>query len=79
MKYYKDESLANFPFWSGAKTNADKLTYEELEKIGDELEWQDVFGGRVPSDTEVNDLFWFDFDFVCNLIGLTEKEVDARE
>ena len=79
MKYYKDESLANFPFWSGAKTNADKLTYEELEKIDDELQAQDLFCGDMPSDVEINDLFWFEFDTVCRLIGLTEKEVDERE
>lgn len=43
MKYYKDEPLSNFEFWSQAKTNAEKLTASELDQIGDELEANDFF------------------------------------
>lgn len=78
MKYYKDEPLSRFNFWSGAKTNADELTPDELDQIGDELEANDFFGGKIPSDTEINDLFWFDFDVALQFIGLTESEVDKR-
>ena len=33
MKIYKEESLSNFEFWSGAKETVSYLTYEELDKI----------------------------------------------
>lgn len=79
MKYYKDEPLSNFEFWSQAKTNAEKLTASELDRIGDELETNDFFAAGIPEDVQINDLFWFEFDTVCRLIGLTEEEVLERE
>ena len=74
MKIYFDKPLSQFEFWSGAKDRADLLTIQELDRIGDILgvenrEWEDV---------ELNDLFWFDFEHVCKLIGLTEEEVFER-
>lgn len=77
MKYYVDVPLHQFQFWSGAKTNAEKLSIDELDRIGDALE-AEYFFDEMPEDVKINDLFWFDFDFVCRLIGLTEEEVDER-
>lgn len=37
MKIYKEESLSNFEFWSGAKDFAEKLTDNELDQIEDNL------------------------------------------
>lgn len=76
MKIYSEKPLHNFEFWGGAKDRACLLTYDELDEIESilELEYQDGI-----SDTELNDLFWFDFDYVCNLIGLSEEEVFNRE
>ena len=33
MKIYKEESLQNFEFWSGAKANAETLTSEQLDTV----------------------------------------------
>lgn len=30
MKIYRDESLSNFEFWSGAIANAEEFTLEDL-------------------------------------------------
>ena len=76
MQYIKDESLTNFEFWSGAKDRAKLLTYSELEELDDLL--QDFFTDT-PTETQINDLFWFDFGSVCELIGTTEEEVFKRE
>lgn len=66
MKYIVEESLTNFRFWAGAKDRAAMLTYDELEQVGDYLE---QLGGEEPlTDTQVNDLFWFEFDFVVREI-----------
>ena len=71
MQYVKDDSLTNFPFWSGAKSNADMLTYDELQQLDDVLpEYFNTGDGQLPTETEINDMFWFDFATVCDAIGL---------
>ena len=67
MKIYEEESLAGFEFWSGAKGRAAMLTTEELERLGDLLE--DCYPDGI-SATEVNDIMWFDFEWVCEMLGL---------
>lgn len=67
MRIYSDESLSNFRFWSGAVCRAEQLTNEQFDAIERELEM--LYPDRI-SDTELNDLFWFDFEWVVGLIGL---------
>lgn len=61
IRYAIEESLENFRFWSGAKSNAELLTSDEFETIEDYI--NDGFC-EDPTDTAINDLFWFDFDFL---------------
>lgn len=68
MKYMVEEELSNFKFWSQAAKNAELLTTEQLDDIGNALE--DFYLDKTPSDTEINDLFWFEFEWVIGLIGL---------
>ena len=72
MTIKTEQSLRNFEFWSGAKDNAAMMTAEELDSVENELEAMYPEG---MTDTEINDLFWFDFEYVCDLIGL---EYDAE-
>ena len=67
MKIYEEKSLADFDFWSGAKNNAAMLTNEELEQLGDLLEEYYPVG---ISTTAVNDIMRFDFEWVCEMLGL---------
>lgn len=68
MVYQVDESLTNFKFWSGAKDNVDLLTYDELQQLDDIL--PPYFGeDELPTDTEINDMFWMDFGTVCHALG----------
>lgn len=71
MKIYKDEYLVNFEFWSGAKDRASQLTPDEFERIESELEQLYPDG---MSETELNDLFWFDFEWVVSLLGYESEE-----
>jgi len=71
MKIYSDESLRNFDFWSGAYDNAKELSYEQLDQIEAVLE--DAYPEGM-SATELNDLFWFDFDTVLSWIGLVQLD-----
>lgn len=79
MTIKSEQSLRNFEFWSGAKSNAATMTCEELDSVENELE---ALYPEGMTDTEINVLFWFDFDYVCDLIGLeydVEKDEIIRE
>lgn len=67
MKIYKEESLSNFEFWSGAIANAEEFTLEELDQIEAELEAENPDG---MDETEINDLMWFEPEYLASLIGL---------
>ena len=69
MKIYRDESLSNFEFWSGAISNAEEFTLEELDRIGEELEVLDCDGDGYD-ETQINDLMWFEPEYLASLIGL---------
>lgn len=69
MKIYRDESLSNFEFWSGAISNAEEFTLEELDRIGEELEALDCEGNGYD-ETQINDLMWFEPEYFASLIGL---------
>lgn len=88
MKIYSEVSLPNFQFWSGAKENANMLTYDQLEQVESALE--DIYPDGA-NETDINDLFWFDFDTVLEWIGCklndageivdadSEEEIDEDE
>ena len=73
MTYTCDESLTNFEFWSGARDRAAALTYDQLNQLDDLL--PDVMG---LDDTEINDLFWFEEDFIAQLLGFDNWEALER-
>lgn len=77
MKVTKNINLRNFEFWSGALALSENLTLEELDQI--EFCLEDFFHDRTPTETEINDLFWHEPDFICNLIGENEEEIFDRE
>ena len=74
MRIIKEESLRNFQFWSGAKSFAENLTCEELDTIESILEGD----GSDYTDTQINDLFWFDSETVCDWLGLDIEDVISR-
>ena len=71
MRIVTEQSLPWFKFWSGAEELAKKLSYSQLEDI--ECALDDLYPEGM-TDGELNDLFWFDSDFVLSLIGLKEDE-----
>lgn len=73
MRINTEQSLRSFQFWSGAVENAKMLTTEELDAV--EYVLEDIYPDGVD-ETTVNDLFWFEFAWVCESIGL---EYDADE
>jgi len=74
MKYIIEYTLTDFEFWSGAKDH--EFTYTEVSEIEDRLE--DIYHQEPPTETEINDLFWFEEQFLCELIGLDFEEYENR-
>lgn len=65
MKITYEVSLSEFNFRSGAKYTREWLTDEELDTIEDVLESE----GILITDGELNDLFWFDRDWIAECLG----------
>lgn len=77
MKMYKEESLTNFNFWSGAKDTVKYLTQDEIETIESILEDSNPDG---MSETEINDFFWFENDTIAEWLGYSDfEEIMDRE
>ena len=70
MQYTKDLNLTSFKFWSGAKQH--EFTYSELKEI--EFCLEDLYHEKQPTETDINDLFWFEETFLCECIGLDVNE-----
>ena len=71
MKITTEQSIANFGFWSGAKSNAAELTFSQMNELESILE--DLYPDGI-TETELNDLFWFDFETVKGWLGITDDE-----
>ena len=74
MKAYSEISLTRFEFWGGAKDRAKILTYEESEQIGNVLQY--IYDEI--EEVTINILFWFDFGWVYEYIGIKYDEEEDR-
>ena len=74
MEYTKELNLTNFEFWSGGKQH--EFTYNELKEI--EKHFEELYYEKPLTETEINDLFWFEEEFLCKCIGLDYEEYQNR-
>ena len=70
----KDLNLTDFDFWSGAKQH--EFSYTELECLQDCI--AELYPNHPPTETDINDLFWFEEKFLCECIGLDFEEYENR-
>lgn len=75
MKIYRETSLSDFEFWSGAKDFAALLTDSEIEQIESILE--DEYPDGID-ETHINDIFRFDQESVADWIGERLDDIWAR-
>lgn len=68
MRFTVEQSLQDFQFWQGAKEFAKLLTPKEFEIIEDYLESDFSYAGEIPTETQINDLFWFEDEFITTEI-----------
>ena len=70
-----DINLRDFEFWSGAKYVADKLKDNgDIDAVEDMLDEYYTDIDQVPTDTEINDLFWFEEDTIAEWLGYDSWE-----
>lgn len=72
MKIYKETSLRDFEFWSGAKYTAEVLTDDQLDRI--ESYFEETAPEDGYSDTDINDIFWFERDWIAEMLGFDNWE-----
>lgn len=60
--------------WSGARTNLQYLTIDEidtLETLIEDWDWTD--------ETQLNDWIWFDIDQILELLEISDKDWEKRK
>ena len=70
MKITKELNLTDFNFWSGAKDH--NFTYNELKEL--EYILKDLYFDNLPTETDINDLFWFEDEMLCEWLNLNYNE-----
>lgn len=62
MEYAQEFDIATFEFWSGARSRVDSLRDVPggLEALGEFIENLFDEWDKIPTETEINDLVWFE-------------------
>lgn len=72
MKIYEEKGLCEFHAWSGAIDTKERIIEE-----GKEEEFEALIEEMYPdglSDTDLNDLLWFDDEMLYNMLGMESEE-----
>ena len=78
MKTYNENlSIADFDAWSGAEdtkqTIIDNNKVDEFDSLIEELHPDGL------SETTLNDILWFESDWIFETLGITEEEEEDEE
>lgn len=69
MKIYSELDLKSFDAWSGAEYTLATLTEHQIEQL--ECMLEDAYPDGM-SDTELNDLLWFERDWIAQMLGFRD-------
>ena len=80
MKIITEQSLADFKFWSGAETTAQRIWEEQGSEGFDQLEaiLEDLYPDGID-ETDLNDLLWFDAETIFEWLEIGDKEDNENE
>lgn len=67
---------SDFDFWSGAVATVEALTDREFETVISCIE--DCYPEGI-TETELNDIFWFEQDWIAELLGYNDWEAFEEE
>lgn len=77
MKVITETGLYRFQTWSGATVTKERIIAE-----GKEEEFEQLIEELYPdglTDTELNDLLWFDDKWIYETLGMAEEETKEEE
>ena len=77
MKIVSEIGLEEFNAWSGAVTTKERIIEE-----GKEREFENLIEECYPeglTDTELNDLLWFEYEWILDSLGIVDKEEEEEE
>ena len=72
MRVVKEFNLEDFEAWAGGKDTLNTLIEKDLVEKADiiiEQYFDDCNNGEAPTETELNDLLWFERDWLAESLG----------
>lgn len=72
MKVYNEMSIRDFEAWSGAVDTKDKIIANDKEDEFDAL-IKELYPDGID-ETQLNDILWFDDEWVLESLGIYEDE-----
>lgn len=71
------EEFSDYAPWSGATSNYERLEQErKLDAFESLLE--ECYPDGIE-EVQINDILWFDFDWVCESLGMKKDEDDEED
>ena len=77
MKVIIETSLDEFKTWCGATPTKERIIAEEKEDEFEQLIEEEYPDGI--EEMQLNDLLWFDDDWIYEMLGMTEEEEEEEE
>lgn len=78
MKTFNENTrLADFDAWSGAKDTKETIIANDKEEDFERL-IEELYPDGL-SETLLNDLLWFESDWIYELLGISEEEEEEEE
>jgi hypothetical protein len=77
MKIVSEISISEFQSWSGAKDTQKRILEENKENEFDRL-IEDLYPDGL-TDTQLNDILWFEEEWVFEQLGIEEPEEEESE
>lgn len=71
MRIYEETELRAFEPWSGATYTMERLTGRELDTLQEIIE--EIYPEGL-SETTLNDILWFETDWIAELLGYEDWE-----
>jgi len=77
MKIFKEESISDFGAWSGAKETQQRIIDENKEAEFDQL-IEELYPDGLD-ETQLNDILWFEEDWIFEQLGISDEEEEDEE
>lgn len=77
MKTFNETSISDFQSWSGAKDTQKTIIENNKENEFDAL-IEELYPDGL-SETQLNDILWFDSEWCFEMLGISEEEEEEEE